>query len=293
MSSSTGRKYTLTRLRTKSRAGYLRVLTDIGYEILPLKGTFENVLMHVPAGVPITVTASPQKGISATVELTVALALEGHIVVPHLSARLIRDQAHLKDLLDQLRDADVSRLFVVGGDGQPLGSYPDAISLLRDIHETGEPFGEIGIGGYPDGHPLIPDAVLRNALREKAPLAHYITTQMCFDAQRVRQWAAALPQLGVDLPVRVGAPGVVSRQKLLRVSAAIGVGDSARYLKKQQNLLWRFFMPGGFRPAGLMRQLAPNGQTPAPIEGFHLFTFNDLEGTERWRRRQLSRLAQL
>ena len=182
----------------------------------------------------------------------------------------------------------------MGGDGTEQGPFVNALGLLRHIHQSGHHFADIGIGGYPDGHALIEEQALIAALVEKAPLANHITTQMCFDASKIRAWARTLPSKGVDLPVRVGVPGAVSRQKLVRISASIGIQDSARFLRKQRELLRKFFTPGGFHPGGLVRKLAPEaspGTPDSPIAGFHLFTFNDLKGTEEWRQGELNRLG--
>jgi methylenetetrahydrofolate reductase (NADPH) len=264
---------------------------SMGYEVLPLKGTREKVLAHVPPTLPLTVTASPQKGLAATIDLATRLAGDGYRVTPHLSAKLTRDRAELTDILTQLQEAGIKGLFVVGGDGEPRGTYSSAGELLVGIHESGHEFEDIGIAGYPEGHALISDRDLGRALAAKAPLAHHITTQMCFDPARIRAWASSLPGRDVHLPVRVGIPGAVARQKLVRVSASIGLGGSARFLRKEQQLLWRFFLPGGYDPGKIIGGLhlpvpgAPN------ITGFHVFTFNDLSGTEQWRRDLLRRAA--
>ena len=49
----------------------------------------------LPAGATVSVTASPAKGIEATVALCEQLQARGFRAVPHLSARMIRDRAHL------------------------------------------------------------------------------------------------------------------------------------------------------------------------------------------------------
>jgi hypothetical protein len=48
---------------------------------------------------------------------------------------------------------------------------------------------EIGVAGYPKGHPLIDDDALAEALDRKTACASYITTQMCFDSDAVPGWA--------------------------------------------------------------------------------------------------------
>ena len=52
------------------------------------------------------------------------MAREGYAVVPHLSARLIRDAAHLEEVLARLQAAGVRELFVPAGDApEPAGEF--------------------------------------------------------------------------------------------------------------------------------------------------------------------------
>jgi methylenetetrahydrofolate reductase (NADPH) len=88
----------------------------LGFEVIPFKGTEEAVLRHVPTEVRLTVTASPAKGQDTTLDLAVALAGHGYTVAPHLSARLVRDRAHLADIVARCREAGITGAFVVGGD---------------------------------------------------------------------------------------------------------------------------------------------------------------------------------
>ncbi|MGD9989172.1 methylenetetrahydrofolate reductase [Pseudonocardia sp.] len=282
---STGAPDTRTALRG--------ALTSLGYEVMPFARTHDAVLQHVPRSIRLTVTASPQKGMDATVDLAVRLAADGYCVAPHLSARMIAGPAQLDELLARLTESGIRRLFVVGGDGDPSGTFTDALGLLRAIRGSGHEFRDVGIGGYPEGHALIPPDRLEAALVEKATLADHITTQICFAPATLLAWSRRLVERGVTLPVVVGVPGAVSRQKLLRITASIGVGDSARFLRKQSSLFWRFFVPGGYNPTALVRGLRSGVAGESTVSGFHVFTFNDVENTERWRRRMLRRVDDL
>jgi len=129
-------------------------------------------------------------------------------------------------------------------------------------------------------------------LKQKAPLATRIITQICFDASATASWAARIAAFGVGLPVLVGVPGPVSRQKLMRISARLGLGQSARFLQKQKSLLWRFLTPGGYHPRRLVRRLGDAvTRTGNNVQGLHIFTFNELAGTEAWRQEMLSSVA--
>ena len=276
-----------------TRASLKKVFSTMGYEVIPFKKTEQAVLDCVPKDVPLTVTASPAKGQDATVDLAVKLAGHGYTVAPHLSAQQVRDRAHLADIVARCREAGLTDVFVIGGDPTDTPTeFQHAHDLLVALHELDHPFTEIGIGGHPEGHPSVSEDVLFQALKDKADLATHIKTQIVFDPKVILTWARELKRRGIDLPVHVGVPGAVHRQKLLRVSGGLGIGESAKFLKKQQTLLWRFFVPGGYSPDKIIRGLAPHiGAPDNRIEGFHIFTFNDLGPTEAWRRRTLENLA--
>jgi methylenetetrahydrofolate reductase (NADPH) len=269
-----------------------QLLSNVSYEVMPLRRTVETVLTTVPSSIPITVTTTQARGIEATLEVAERLASHGYRVAPHLAARQFMDAGQVVDAVARLAEAGVRSVFVIGGDApQAAGAFPDAYSLLQAIHAAGQPFEEIGIGGYPEGHATIPTEITDLALKQKAPLANRILTQICFDAATTSAWAARIAAFGVGLPIYVGLPGPVNRQKLIRISAGIGLGQSARFLSKQQGMLWRFLLPGGYNPTRLVRRLAEEApRTVNNIRGLHIFTFNEIAGTERWRRELLASL---
>ncbi|MGY1593636.1 methylenetetrahydrofolate reductase [Geodermatophilus sp. SYSU D00708] len=279
--------------RGRARAALARALREASYEVLPLRGAEESVVEHVPRTVPLTVTVTEAKGLTPTLELAERLSRQGFAVSPHLAARLVRDAAHLTDLVARLRDAGVDGVFVVGGDAaEPAGSFPDALSLLEELETAGRPFRHVGIGGYPEGHGHISAELIERALERKAPHATHVITQLCFHPSTTTAWARQVHERGVALPIRVGLPGAVTRQKLVRISAGLGLGQSARFLAKQHSVFWRFFLPHGYRPDRLVERLAPAlGQPGHGLQGLHFFTFNEVARTEAWRRAWLARLS--
>ena len=89
--------------RQKSNRKLAEFLRHPGYEVIPLAGVEKSVVEHVPKDISLTVTASPGKGMPATVDLAERLASRGFRVAPHLSARLIRDGSELAEILQRLR----------------------------------------------------------------------------------------------------------------------------------------------------------------------------------------------
>lgn len=266
-------------------------VANITFEVMPFKGTEDAVAAHVPTDVALTVTATERRGIEATIGLTERLAARGYQVAPHLAARLISDRQQLAGLLARLDAAGVRRIFVIGGDApRAAGEFTDAAALLAAISERGSQFAHVGIGGYPEGHAAIPDQALERALAVKAPYATHVITQICFDAKVTTDWARRLRSRHPGLDVIVGIPAPVSSQKLMRISASIGLGQSARFLRKQQNAVWRLLRPGGYRPDRLVSGFAGElGSPDTNIAGFHVFTFNEFERAEAWRQSMLAR----
>jgi methylenetetrahydrofolate reductase (NADPH) len=259
------------------------------YEVIPLKGTEEQVLEHVPKEAKLTVTASPQKGMEDTLRLAEQLASQGYHVAPHLSARLIEDSAHVEEILLRLHEVGIRDAFVVGATlRSPLASLLARLELLKSMSRIGHELEEIGITGYPEGHPFLKDETLREAMYEKRPYATYIVSQICFDPEITSGWIRRVRERGVELPIYIGIPGAVSKRKLMQISSSIGIGGSADFLKKHSNWFIRLLLPGGYSPDDLVEELGPYlGDPNRGVYGFHIYTFNEVEKTEAWRQEML------
>ncbi len=257
------------------------------YEVFPLAGIADEVAEQVPREVTMTVTSSPKRGIETTLRLAEELSERGFQVVPHVAARLVRDEEHLREIVERLRRSGVHELLAIGGDvEQPAGEFASSYELLVALDRLGHPFERIGIAGYPESHPFISDEATIAALWDKAPFASHVVSQLCLDPQVIASWIAAVRDRGISLPVYVGIPGVVPRRKLLRISARIGVGESTRFLRKHENVLGRLLLRGNVGPRYLVDGLERLG---AEVAAFHVYTFNELMATERWRQEMLTR----
>jgi methylenetetrahydrofolate reductase (NADPH) len=259
---------------------------DVRFEVLPL-GKSEEEAAQLPEPVRLTVTCSPKHGPDRSVEVAGRLHAMGHAVTVHIAARMVRDRAHLDELLAGMAQAGSDDLFLIGGDADPpLGEFASAVDLIPLVAEHPQRPRTIGIGGYPEGHPLIDPATLERALQEKSRYADYITTQLCFDPETLLRWVQGVRERDISIPVLVGMPGQVMPAKLLELSARIGVGTSISFLRKQRGLRG---LLGMFRTKSaaddLYRALAPVlGDPRYGLGGFHYFTFNQLVATYDWQR---------
>jgi methylenetetrahydrofolate reductase (NADPH) len=76
------------------------------------------------------------------------------------------------------------------------------------------------------------------------------------------------------------------------MAAKAGASESARFLAGHVEWFLRFGTPGGYRPERLVGRLAPAITAPAAgVAGLHLFTFNQVQQTEQWRRELLARVG--
>jgi methylenetetrahydrofolate reductase (NADPH) len=280
-------------MTTRALPGVARLLRSARYEVIPADATEQAVLDWVPRELAVTVTASPAKGLESTIELAERLAAHGYRVVPHLSARLVHDRAHLAELAARLATAGVTDVFVPAGDADPpAGCYDSALALLEDLTELGSPFAHVGITGYPESHPRIADDVTVQAMWDKRRHASYIVSNLCFDPATLQRWISRVRVRGVTLPLLVGLAGPVERARLLAMAARIGVGESARFLAGHPNMLIRLGLPGGYSPARFLAGSASALGDPAnAVAGLHVFTFNQVRQTEQWRRELLDRLG--
>ena len=263
------------------------------YEVLPAASIEDTVLEWVPLGITVTVTASPVKGLEPTLALTERLAGHGYHVVPHLSARLVRDYSHLADIASRLTACGVDDVFVPAGDAdRPAGRFDSALSLLDQLTTMGRPFSRVGVTGYPQSHPRIEDDITVQAMWDKRHQASYLVSNLCFDPATLRKWISRVRARGVTLPLFVGLAGPVDRARLLRMAAKAGVSDSARFLTGHKEWFLHLSAPGGYSPEQLLDRTATALVSPASaVEGLHVFTFNQVRQTEQWRRSLLDQLT--
>ena len=261
------------------------------FEVLPTKSTEDAVAEWVPAGMTVTVTASRVMGLEPTIELTERLAARGYRVVPHLAARSVTDDAHLDRIVARLKACGVDDVFVPGGDApHPAGRFDSALPLLERLDELGRPFSRIGITGYPESHPKIHDDITIQAMWDKRRYASYIVSNVCFDAAQLGRWIGRIRARGVNLPLYVGLAGPAERTRLLKMAAVAGASESARFITRHPGWILRFWAPGGYSPDRLLDRAAAVLTAPGSgVAGLHLFTFNQVQQAELWRRAALER----
>ena len=288
----------------QSKAALAHMLEHrVRFEIFPLpdeeREKIDEQVWHLPKGAKITVTCPSKEDRTDDIEVTLRLAEHlmrlGFLVVPHIGARSIRDEAHLADMMEHLANIGLKEIFVPGGDRkEPLCErFGSAFELLTAIKDLGYEFDEIGITSYPEGHPDIDDEILLRALQEKELLATYMVTQLSLKPRVTVNWIAQMRELGIALPVYIGIPGAMNKFRLARMCQRIGVSGSRRFLRKNRDFAKELSKPGVmYQPDKILRGLEPYLANPDyNIVGFHINTFNQIGNTESWRNKFLVSLA--
>ena len=260
-------------------------------EIIPVPG-IEDKLDSLPSDMYIAVTCSPTKGVDETLELSEKLIERGFKVTPHIASKCVSGEKHLEAIIKKLDELGIESIFVPGGDRpEPMGDFNNALDLLKALKKLGHNLNKIGMAAHPEGHPDVSDEILMEALEEKKDLADFIVTQMCFDAEILNDWMNQIHKKGIELPVWVGLPGVIERGRLLKTSLRIGVGDSLRFLRKKSQVATELMKSSIYNPDDLVRDITEQIDiNDSKLAGYHIYCFNQIETTEKWRTERISAL---
>jgi methylenetetrahydrofolate reductase (NADPH) len=246
----------------------------------------------LPYGTSVYVPSPASKTLQSNLEAIAALHDAGLEAVPHIAARKIASRRELQDYLARIvRDYGVHRVLVIGGDvNEATGPYPDSTAILREdvLAEAG--IHEIGVAGYPEGHPQIPPGVLNADLDEKIELASKlqlgmeVITQFSFAPNRIIEYCSVLSHRAPDVPVYVGLAGPTSPAKLIWYANYCGVSTSMRALADF-----------GMEAVKLLEHTHPDEQLTAVAQhcalrescnviGVHVFSFGGFKQSARWMR---------
>lgn len=243
----------------------------------------------LPPETAVAIAHFPNEDMKLRVEAAAAVRRSGHVPVPHIAARRVGTAEELASFVADLRaQAKVDRLFLIAGDPDaPLGPYRDALALIEQGGFAEAGIANIGIAGYPDGHPRIATAALWTALRQKVDAltarGHQveIVTQFSFDADAVLAWLGEVRDRGIHVPVKIGVPGPISLSGLIHFAARSGVSASRSALAKYGTSIGKVI--GTVGPRAFLERLAEGlekreyGRT-----ALHFFTFGDLNKTVEW-----------
>jgi methylenetetrahydrofolate reductase (NADPH) len=268
--------------------GIARLLNGFSLEAtFPDQAELNALKTSVPAGTHVYLSCPPNQDPERLVDYATAVRASGFEPVPHLTARAYDDAAHTERVLARLTgEAGVTCALVIAGDrDMQAGEFAGALDLIESGVLRRNGIREIGISGYPDGHPKIDDTTLTRVLTQKLDAAAkqglgvHVATQFCFDADPILNWLRWLRGAGIGVPVRIGVAGPTSMRSLMRYALRCGVRASLKGMlnPKVTQLL------GEAAPDGIIRALGEaEDRDRFGSLAIHFFSFGGLVATAEW-----------
>jgi methylenetetrahydrofolate reductase (NADPH) len=214
--------------------------------------------------------------------------------MPHFPARIIKNKQTLQDWISRYKnEANVDNaLLIAGGSNKPQGDFDSSIQLIESELFDMAGFKNLHIAGHPEGNKDIDndgttnniDKALswKNEFSNRTDATMAITTQFCFDSETVIDWANAVKNNGIDLPIHIGIAGPAKLQTLLKYSLECGVGASIKILQKRAMDLTKLLLP--YKPTQILSELAEykHNNPDFNIEKVHFFPLGGVKQVSRF-----------
>ena len=270
-------------------------LGDFSIEVMPRTASkIESFTEILPQSTRIYIAHIEGVPIEEMVETAKRLASEGFNVMPHFPARIIKDKSMLDDWINRYQgEAGIEQaLLLAGGVSKPHGDYENSMQLVetelfekynfKHLHFAGHPEGNKDIDS--DGSNKNVDAALswKQKFKERTDIALALTTQFCFEAEPVIEWANSLTSKGIDIPIHIGVAGPAKLQTLIKFSIACGVGPSLRVLQKRAKDVKKLLLP--FEPNEFLETLAEHKKANPDfnITNVHFFPLGGINVNASW-----------
>jgi len=251
----------------------------------------------LPADSCVYIPSLPGLPLMRTLDAIAAVRAAGLDPVPHVAARRIADRAAFGEFLARaVGQHGVHRVLLLGGDEpNPRGPYRDSLQVLEEGVVSKAGIKEIGIAGYPEGHPRVPAADVERALERKMALTReqglgvYMVTQFSFAPKRVVEFCAEMARRWPDLPVYVGVAGPTDPAALARYAARCGVSASFRALRNLGTGIARLVTHDdpNEHVAAIARYCAQ--RDGCNVVGMHVYSFGGAIRTAAWMKELLDR----
>lgn len=224
--------------------------TSLSFEFFPPRTEqgWDNLLQNIeklmplhPASVSVTYGAGGSAR-SQTNKLVLRIHEECKVpVVPHQTC-VAATRTEVRNIMQQYRAVGVRNVLALRGDppaGEdnwhpPADGFKYAVDLVRFIRAE-FPDTSIGVAGFPEGHPEMPNRLLEiQYLKEKVDAgADYIVTQLFFDNRDFHDFRARCRLAGIEVPIIAGIMPLRNRKGMARMAElAAGARFPAELLRR-------------------------------------------------------------
>ena len=264
-------------------------------EVIPRSAAkIESFSDLLPKNTRVYLAHLETEDIAAMIATAKRLNSEGFSVMPHIPARLIRNQAMLNDWITMYQnEAGVDEaLLLAGGSKKPVGDFDSSIQLIESGLFDKAGFKRLHVAGHPEGSKDIdPGGGIKNVNKalswkqefsKRTDASMAIATQFCFDAGVVKKWADSIKENGIDIPIHIGIAGPAKLQTLLKYSIECGIGSSMKVLTKRAKDITKLLLP--YNPTQILNELAEYKSIDPKlnIEQVHFFPLGGIKKTADW-----------
>lgn len=276
----------------------------ISFEFFPPKtekaakllfSTIRELEMLSPSFVSVTYGAGGSTR-DLTHRLVLQILTETSIpAVPHLTS-VCHDEKEIEEILERYASAGVGTLLALRGDPpRDLPNYDrnadafqyasDLVRFIRKFNDAnrhpGGGFG-IGVAGFPEGHPEMPNRMSEmEHLKAKVDAgADYICTQLFFDNHDFLDFRDRCRFAGINVPIIAGIMPITTASGMERMAElAAGARFPAKLLRHLDGLEND---PAAFAQAGIDYAIEQCRELiEADVEGLHFYTLNKSNATKQ------------
>ena len=249
-----------------------------------------EVAALLPTTTCVYLPSLPGLPLARTLEAVAALRAAGLDPVPHVSARRILNGDEFRAFLKEaVAKHGVHRVLLLGGDEpKPKGPFADSLEILESGLLADSGIREIGVAGYPEGHPRISNLTesfeRKRKLTREQGLGMYVVTQFSFSPNRVVEFCARLARSAPDVSIYAGVAGPTDPVALARYAQRCGVSVSLRALRTLGSGIARLVTNAD--PREQLTALARYSlqREPSNVVGVHLYSFGGAVRTAKWMR---------
>jgi len=270
-------------------------LIDFSIEVIPSTASkIESFKDILPINTRIYIAHVEGVPIGDMIQTAKRLKIEGFAVMPHFTARTIKNKSTLEDWIKKYQgEADIEQaLLLAGGVTNPYGEFENSMQLVetelfdkynfKNLHFAGHPEGNKDIDHDGSNRNLNEALLWKQKFNERTDIALALTTQFCFEANPVIEWANSLIEKGINIPIHIGVAGPAKLQTLIKYSIACGIGPSLNVLQKRAKDVKKLLLP--FQPNDFLETLARHrAENPNfNISNIHFFTLGGIKATTAW-----------
>ncbi len=270
-------------------------LTDFSIEVTPRTAAkIESFKEILPKNTRVYIAHIEGVPIKEMVQTAKRISSEGFNVMPHFPARIIKDKSTLEEWINMYQgEAGINQaLLLAGGVDKPHGTFESSMQLVETELFERYNFKNLHFAGHPEGNKDIDkdgsnknvdEALLwKQKFNERSDIDIAITTQFCFEAESVIEWANSLTNNGINIPIHIGVAGPAKLQTLIKFSIACGVGPSLKVLQKRAKDVKKLLLP--FDPNDFLETLAKHKKENPKfnISNIHFFPLGGIVTNASW-----------